>query len=151
VLPCAGDDEWCVVSITSEADRAAVDAVIGQTPLPEWTTAHSPQVVAELLQAAGVAAGPMCRPDEVYDHPQLRWRKLLADMTHPLFDVTLTAETGPAPFRNIPASPQRPAPLPGADTRRVCRDVLGMPDQDIDKLINSGALFAAEDRQGVAP
>jgi crotonobetainyl-CoA:carnitine CoA-transferase CaiB-like acyl-CoA transferase len=69
---------------------------------------------------------------------------------HPLFEVPLPAETGPAPFRNIPASPQRPAPLPGADTRGVCRDVLGMTDRQIQNLIDAGVLFAAEDRQGVS-
>ena len=70
-------------------------------------------------------------------------------VVHPLFDVPLPAETGPAPFRNIPATPHRPAPLPGADTRRVCRDVLGMTEQQTQRLIDSGVLFAADDRQGV--
>jgi crotonobetainyl-CoA:carnitine CoA-transferase CaiB-like acyl-CoA transferase len=92
----------------------------------------------------------MYRPDDVYEHPQVRWRNLFADMVHPLFEVPLPAETGPAPFRNIPASPQRPAPLPGADTRGVCRDVLGMTDRQIQNLIDAGVLFAAEDRQGVS-
>ena len=150
VLPCAGDDEWCVVSITSDADRRAVAEVTGDVPLADWAARHTPAEVADRLQGAGVAAGPMYRPDDVYDHPQLRWRKVLGDMVHPLFDVPLPAETGPAPFRNIPASPQRPAPLPGADTRRVCRDVLGMTEQETEQLIASGVLFAAEDRQGVA-
>ncbi len=149
VLPCAGDDEWCVVSITSDADRRSVAGVTGDEPFAEWVARRTPQEVADRLQAAGVVAGPMYRPDDVYDHPQLRWRNVLSDMTHPLFDVPLPAETGPAPFRNIPPSPQRPAPLPGADTRRVCRDVLGMTEQETQALIDSGVLFAAEDRQGV--
>lgn len=149
VLPCAGDDEWCVVSIASDHDRRAIDAVTGGTELAHWTAQHSPQQVAERLQAAGVAAGPMYRPDEVYDHPQLRWRNVLADMVHPLLEVPLPAETGPAPFRTIPQSPQRPAPLPGADTRAVCREVLGMTATETDQLIGSGVLFATEDREGV--
>lgn len=145
VLPCAGDDEWCVVSIASEGDRAAVAAVTGGIGLPEWAARHTPQQAAELLQAAGVAAGPMNRPDEVYEHPQLRVRNVLADMRHPLFDVPLPAETGPAPFRHIPPSPQRPAPLPGADTRRICSDVLGMTSDETEKLITDGVLFATPD------
>lgn len=151
VLPCAGDDEWCVVSISSDEDRRALTAVTGDEPVADWVAGRTPQKAADRLQAAGVPAGPMYRPDEVYDHPQLRWRNVLADMAHPLFEVPLPAETGPAPFRNIPASPQRPAPLPGADTRHVCRDVLGMTEGDTERLIESGVLFAAEDRQGVAP
>ena len=138
VLPCAGDDEWCVVS------RSGQDA-----DLAAWAAAHTPQEVAERMQAAGVAAGPMNRPEDVYEHPQLRWRNVLADMPHPLFEVPLPAETGPAPFRNIPPSPQRPAPLPGADTRQVCREVLGMDDAQINQLIDAGALFALEATKGV--
>lgn len=150
VLPCAGDDEWCVVSLAGDADRRAVAAVTGDVPLAEWVARHSPQEVADRLQDAGVAAGPMYRPDQVYEHPQLRWRHVLTDMVHPLFEVPLPAETGPAPFRNIPASPLRPAPLPGADTRRLCRDLLGMTDRQIQELIEAGVLFAAEDRQGAS-
>lgn len=150
VLPCAGDDEWCVVSLTSGADRDAVARVTGDVPLADWVARYSPQEAAERLQSAGIAAGPMYRPDEVYEHPQLRHRNVLADMNHPLFDVPLPAETGPAPFRNIPPAPLRPAPLPGADTRRICSDVLGMTDQETERLIAAGVLFAAQDRQEVA-
>ena len=151
LLACAGDDEWCVVSLSTEADRKAVASVAGGSELADWAALHTPQEVAERLQSQGVAAGPMYRPDEVYQQPQLRWRNVLADMTHPLFEVPLPAETGPAPFRNIPAAPHRPAPLPGADTRRVCRDVLGMDDAEIERLIAGGVLFATEDREGIAP
>ena len=145
-LPCEGEDEWCVVSLRTDADRDAVAAVTGGVPLADWTATRTPQEVADRLQAAGVAAGPMCRPDDVYDHPQLRWRSVLSDMTHPLFEVPLPAETGPAPFRNIPPAPQRPAPLPGEDTRRICRDVLGMDNVESERLIADGVLFVTEDR-----
>jgi len=149
VLSCAGDDEWCVVSIGSESERAAVAGVTGGAELAEWAARHTPQQVADQLQAAGVAAGPMYRPEEVYEHPQLRLRKVLADMAHPLFEVPLPAETGPAPFRNIPHSPQRPAPLPGADTRRVCAGVLGMTPDETEHLIAEKVLFATVSAEGV--
>lgn len=149
VLACLGEDQWCVVSITSDADRRAIAGLIGDATLADWTARRTPQQVAEQLQAAGVPAGPMHRPDDVYDHPQLAARHVLADMTHPLFAVPLPAETGPAPYRHIPQAPQRPAPLPGADTRRICRDVLMMADQETERLIADGVLFVAEDREGV--
>jgi crotonobetainyl-CoA:carnitine CoA-transferase CaiB-like acyl-CoA transferase len=65
----------------------------------------------------------------------------LSDMTHPLIDHPLPAETGPAPFRHIPPAPQRPAPLPGQDTREVCRDVLGMSPEQTERLIAERVLF----------
>ena len=127
----------------------AVAGVTGGATLADWAARHTPQEVADRLQAAGVAAGPMYRPDEVYSTSAAALAKRLGRMVHPLFEVPLPAETGPAPFRNIPASPQRPAPLPGADTRRICRDVLGMTEQHTAQLMAAGVLFDAEDRQGV--
>jgi crotonobetainyl-CoA:carnitine CoA-transferase CaiB-like acyl-CoA transferase len=64
-------------------------------------------------------------------------------MVHPLIARPMPAETGPAPFRHIPAAPQRPAPLPGQDTREVCRNLLGMSAEEIDRLIADHVLFEA--------
>jgi crotonobetainyl-CoA:carnitine CoA-transferase CaiB-like acyl-CoA transferase len=147
VYPCAGEDEWCVVSLASEADRQAVAEVTGHpsAELATWTRMHSPYEVAAALQARGVAAGPMNRPDEVYEDPQLVLRRVLHDMTHPLLEHPLPSEAGPAQYRNIPPAGQMPAPLPGADTRMICRDILDMTDDQINRLIADGVLFESED------
>ncbi len=166
VLPCAGDDEWCVISLLIDDDWRSASGVFG-LPIDDarfvtgdarlahrgelvelmstWTRERSPQQVAEALQSAGVAAAQMNRPPDILEDPQLRERKLYADMHHRLFDHALPAETGPAPFRNIPPAPQRPAPLPGQDTREVCLKVLGMSSEQIEQLINDGVLFASTD------
>jgi crotonobetainyl-CoA:carnitine CoA-transferase CaiB-like acyl-CoA transferase len=168
VYPCAGDDEWCVISIRTDADWHSATAIFGLPELADderfatgearvahrqellaqvsaWTRTRPPLQVAEALQSAGVPAGPMNRPPDVLDDPQLRVRKLFSDMTHPLFDHPLPAETGPAPFRHIPPAPQRPAPLPGQDTREICHKILGMSSEETERLINDGVLFASTD------
>jgi crotonobetainyl-CoA:carnitine CoA-transferase CaiB-like acyl-CoA transferase len=165
VYPCAGDDEWCVISIRSDADWISATTVFGQPGLADdqrfgtgesrvahrhdllrqvsaWTRTQTAVQVAEALQAAGVPAGQMNRPPDVLEDPQLCERKLFSDMTHPLFDHPLPAETGPAPFRHIPSAPQRPAPLFGQDTREICHKVLGMSSAEAERLINDGVLFA---------
>ena len=91
----------------------------------------------------------MQRPDDALNDPQLRCRHVLTEMAHPDFEVTLPSESGPAVFRNIAPAPLRPAPLPGADTRRVCRDVLGLDDTDTERLIDAGVLFAHAKREGI--
>jgi crotonobetainyl-CoA:carnitine CoA-transferase CaiB-like acyl-CoA transferase len=168
VYPCAGDDEWCVISIRTDADWRSATAVFGLPELADderfatggariahrhellaqvsaWTRTRPPLQVAEALQSAGIRAGQMNRPPDVLEDPQLRARKLFADMTHPLFDHPLPAETGPAPFRHIPPAPQRPAPLPGQDTREICHKILGMSSEETERLINDGVLFASTD------
>jgi len=166
VLPCAGDDEWCVISIRTDTDWRSASAVFGLPELGDdarfatggarlahrgdlleqvsaWTRGRTPSQVAEALQAAGVPAGQMNRPPDVLEDPQLSQRKLFSDMRHPLFDHPLPAETGPAPFRHIPQAPQRPAPLPGQDTREICHKVLGMSSEETEQLIDARVLFAS--------
>jgi crotonobetainyl-CoA:carnitine CoA-transferase CaiB-like acyl-CoA transferase len=168
VLPCAGDDEWCAISIRSDHDWHSACAVFEFVELADdprfatgearlahrselvtrvsaWTRDRTPQDVAQALQSAGVPAGQMNRPPDILEDPQLCERKLFSDMRHPLFDHPLAAETGPAPFRHIPPAPQRPAPLPGQHTREICHKVLGMSSEETDRLIHDGVLFASTD------
>lgn len=166
VYPCAGDDEWCVISIRSDSEWRCIAAIFEQPRLADdprfatgearmahraelvalvsaWTRLRSPGQAAEALQAAGIPAGPMNRPPDVLEDPQLIERKLLSNMVHPLVERPLPAETGPAPFHHIPPAPQRPAPLPGQDTRELCRKLLGMSTEEIDRLIADEVLFGA--------
>ena len=166
VLPCMGDDEWCAISIRTDGDWHSATAVLGLDELADdrrfatgearlahrselvaqlstWTRDRTPHQVAGALQSAGVPAGQMNRPPDILEDPQLRERKLFRDMTHPLFDHPLPAESGPAPFRHIPPAPQRPAPLPGQHTREICHKVLGMSTEETEQLIQHGVLFAS--------
>jgi crotonobetainyl-CoA:carnitine CoA-transferase CaiB-like acyl-CoA transferase len=153
VYPCAGDDEWCVISIRGDADRTALAAVLGCAELPTersalaaavgaWTGTLDKAVVTGLLQTAGVPAGPMNRTQDILDDPQVRLRKLFTDMVHPLFDAPMPSETGPAPYLHIPPAELRPAPIPGEHTREICQKVLAMDARETQRLIAEGALFA---------
>jgi crotonobetainyl-CoA:carnitine CoA-transferase CaiB-like acyl-CoA transferase len=165
VYPCAGDDEWCVISIGSDDEwRCAANLLdhpecvddprfaTGEARLANrcelmemmsaWTRTRTPVRATELLQSAGVPAGPMNRPPDVLEDPQLTERKLFSDMAHPLIERPLPAETGPAPFQHIPPAPQRPAPLPGQDTREICRNLLQMSTEETERLIRDRVLFA---------
>ena len=51
VHPCAGDDEWCVISLRNDDDRAALAAVTGGAEVSEWTSSRDKTVVADALQA----------------------------------------------------------------------------------------------------
>jgi len=165
VYPCAGDDEWCVISIGSDDEWRCIASLFDH---PEWaddprfatgesrlanrrelvelvsarTRTRTPVRVAGLLQSAGVAAGPMNRPPDILEDPQLVERKLFSNMVHPLIERPLPAETGPAPFQHIPPAPQRPAPMPGQDTRDICRNLLRMSAEETERLIRDGVLFA---------
>jgi crotonobetainyl-CoA:carnitine CoA-transferase CaiB-like acyl-CoA transferase len=141
VYPCAGDDEWCVISLRNDDDRAALSAVTGAAGISEWTSARDKTEVAHLLQRAGVPAAPMNRAVDVLVDPQLTFRKVFSDMTHPLLDAPMPTETGPAPYRHIPPAELRPAPMPGEHTREICQKLLAMDADETDRLIADGVLF----------
>lgn len=157
VYPCAGDDEWCVISVCSDADRVALAKVMGVTELPSsraefvasvagWTAARDKAEIAEAVQYAGVAAGPMNRAVDVLADPQVAHRGLYVEMVHPLFATPMTTEAHPAPFGRIPDAPQHPAPMPGEHTRRIGREVLGLDADATERLIVEGVLFAPPPR-----
>ena len=157
VYPCDGDDEWCVISLRSDADREAMAATLGRDALPgdraglfaavsEWTSSRHKTVVADVLQRAGVPAAPMNRAVDVLADPQITFRKVFSDMAHPLFDAPMPTETGPAPYRHIAAAELRPAPMPGEHTREICQKLLAMDADETDRLIAEGVLFTQRGR-----
>jgi crotonobetainyl-CoA:carnitine CoA-transferase CaiB-like acyl-CoA transferase len=157
VYPCDGDDEWCVISLRSDADREAMAATLGRDALPgdraaliaavsEWTSSRDKTVVADMLQRAGVPAAPMNRAVDVLADPQITFRKVFSDMAHPLFDAPMPTETGPAPYRHIAAAELRPAPMPGEHTREICQKLLAMDADETDRLITEGVLFTQRGR-----
>ena len=151
VCPCAGEDEWCVISVRDQADRAVLAARIGidlpvdgaalTAILGAYTGSWDKHVLTEELQGAGVPAGPMNRPGDVLDDVQLQFRSLYSDLEHPLFDEPMPSETGPAPYRTIPRGELRPAPAAGEHTRDIAHRALGLDNTEIDRLIAEGVLF----------
>lgn len=156
VYPCAGDDEWCVISLRTAADRLALAAAMSADALPDdraalidavsaWTSGLDKSVVAADLQRAGVPAAPMNRAVDVLADPVLRHRRTLTDMVHPLFDQPMPTETSPARFAHIARAELRPAPMPGEHTREICHKVLALDTEEIDRLLADGVLFTAAD------
>ncbi len=159
VYPCAGDDEWCVVTVRDDRDWGRLRGVLGWATDPRfdgaggrlahraeldrrlsaWTSERSPRQVTRLLQHAGVPAGFMQRPDEYEHDPQLQARDFLRSFEQPGLEPRRIEN---APFRSeqIAAPPATVAPEPGAHTREICAQLLGMTDAAVDALVEAGVL-----------
>jgi crotonobetainyl-CoA:carnitine CoA-transferase CaiB-like acyl-CoA transferase len=162
VYPCAGDDEWCVVTVRDDDDwrrlrdalgnpQWAADPDLATTTgrlarrteidehLTRWTRTLLPREVTATLQAAGVPAGFMQRPDEFEDDPQLQARDFLRMLEQPGLEPRAVDN---APFRSqrIPAPAEDPAPEAGEHTRAICTGLLGLTTDEVDRLIASGVL-----------
>jgi crotonobetainyl-CoA:carnitine CoA-transferase CaiB-like acyl-CoA transferase len=163
VFPCAGDDEWCVVTVRDTADFAALARTIDRADLLEddrfstvagreehrdeledllrvWTSARTPREAATELQRRGVPAGPMLRVTDLPDDPHLIERGFYRTMTHPHLDGVFPTENHPARFTRMVDAPLVPAPLPGEHSRHILRSVLALSDDRIDALVSAGVV-----------
>lgn len=140
VFPCAGEDQWCVVTPRDEADRERLAAVIGAQPLTAWLADKTPDEAAQILQSAGVPAAPMLRAADLADQPYYNARGLFRSEPHDLLPEPMTAERRPAIWPSIPDADARPAPLMCQDTYAVMQDWLGMDEAECARLEAEGVL-----------
>jgi len=87
-----------------------------------------------------VAAGAAVHVKDLLTEPHLTARHQLGELHQPGYDEPLEVFMGPALFENIPEPRLRAASAMAADTRELCRELLGMPDSQIDELAAAGVL-----------
>ena len=162
LYPCAGEDEWCAVTVRDDEDWRRLRAAIGDpgwaaddafaraagraagrseidARLSAWTRTRPPREVATLLQRAGVPAGFMQRPDEYERDPQFQAREFLRTFAQPGL-APLRIENAPFRSERTPVPASAPAPDAGAHTREICAQLLGMDDDAVDRLLEAGVL-----------
>ncbi|WP_063129198.1 CaiB/BaiF CoA transferase family protein [Nocardia fusca] len=162
VYACAGDDEWCVVTVHDDHQWAALCGVLDRLDLlsdtrlssaadrianrPEldrivaaWLHDRDPQGAAAELQEAGVPAGAMLRLPQLLTDPHLTARGSYTQVEHDQLPMSLPAAARAAVFTGIADPPTRQAPLAGEHTREICTE-LGMDSAEIDALIGSRVL-----------
>ena len=144
VYPCAGDDEWCVVTVETDTQRAALAMVIGsrdgaggklEEALRVWLAGQSPHDAMEVLQAAGIPAGAMIRVSDMPAFKHFSDRRFFRPISNPTLQVPFLVEARPVCAAHLPDPGNAPAPLMGQDGIAVVRDWLHLPDDQIAALI----------------
>lgn len=157
VYPCAGEEQWCVITVRDDEEWGRLRAVMGDPEwarkpayrgvegrcaardvidrhLAEWTRVRTNREVMEQLQAARVPAGMMTYPTDQLEDPHFLARGYLRPVEQP--DLGSIVLEGPAwRATRIPEPITRPAPRLGADTRAICTTLLGLDEHDVDRLI----------------
>ncbi|MFN0092941.1 MAG: CoA transferase [Acidimicrobiales bacterium] len=160
--PCAGEDEWCTLTVTDDAAWAALRAVLGEPDwarnpeldhlagrqarhdelderLAAWTRPQPAAEVERRLLAAGVPAGKVQRSRDLRVDPQYVHREFYRRLPH--------SEVGVVPYaghqyriRGYDNGPLRAAPMLGEHTDHVLRELLGLTDDEIAELAIADAL-----------
>lgn len=96
----------------------------------------------DLLEQAGVPAGPVNEIADMLADPQTLAREMRVKVPHTRLGEVDTLGL-PVKFSRTPGGPKRGAPLYGEHTRAVLRD-LGYSEEEIGALLASGAAVAAD-------
>ncbi|WP_438822717.1 CaiB/BaiF CoA transferase family protein [Nocardia barduliensis] len=163
VFACAGEDEWCAVTVRTDAEWAALCALacagewaedprtataaarlahreLADRVLTGWLSRCTPGEAMHRLQQAGIPAGAMLRLPELLTDPHLKERDAFVWLTHDLLPAALPAAGSVARFAGIAEPALRPAPLAGEQTREIARELLGLSEARIEELVEAGVL-----------
>jgi crotonobetainyl-CoA:carnitine CoA-transferase CaiB-like acyl-CoA transferase len=163
LFACAGEDAFCAVTVDGDDDFTNLATVIGRpelaadpryatasdrvahreeldAALQEWISPLDPRDAQDRLQAGRVAAGAAVHVKDLLTDPHLAARHQLAELIQPGHDAPLEVLQGPALFEVIPGPLLNPAPANAADTRDICREILGLSEAEIDELASAGDL-----------
>jgi len=160
VYRCRGEERWCTIAIFRDEEWQRFCQVIGKPSLvrepkfatllkrkeneaeldqlvEEWTSNFTAEGVMNLLQTNGIPAGVVKNAEDIYNDPQLKERGFSWELEHKeigLFHHLCV----PFNFSKTPQQPRMPAPCLGEHTEYVCREVLGMSEQEFDELLVEG-------------
>ena len=133
-LPQLTDDPRYATNAQRNTNRLSLIAALQEAFLTrtyeEWEA---------ILLPAGVPMGAINRIDHVVEHPQVAARGALVECEHPVAGQ-IRMVGPPVRMSETPGGVRRPAPLVGEHTESVLREMLGMKDDEIARLRQSGAI-----------
>ena len=163
VYPCAGDDRWIAIAVTTEAQWQALCRVIERPDLavdpslssPEgrrrqaealdaaiaqWSRHQDDEAAAQRLQAAGAPAGASLDIARVYQHPQLRQGGYLRPL-RTSDGATRLLPGLPWRFDELPGHHIAAAPVLGQDNAYVYGELLGLSEAEIARLVEAQIIY----------
>ncbi|SEH19322.1 Crotonobetainyl-CoA:carnitine CoA-transferase CaiB [Sphingopyxis sp. YR583] len=136
IVPAAGDDEWCVVTVAHEHDLAST---------ADRVACLDAMSAARALQAEGLAAAPVLRVADLPDFAYYRERGSFRVDRHPYLPDPVTSESDAALFLRKPPAPVQPAPLAGEQSVEVVQDWLGLDRAEVEQLVGVDVLQPTRD------
>jgi benzylsuccinate CoA-transferase BbsF subunit len=155
---CQGEDRWCAISVFTDEEWESFCTVIGNPALKndpkfatfrarktneeeldrlvnEWTSTRTAEEVMSKMQAAGVAAGVAETGEDLLDNdPQFKYRKTFVQLEYPDGGKYRT-QMGNHFLMSKYTPEMRRAPLLGEHNEYIFKELLGLPDDEYDKLV----------------
>ena len=93
----------------------------------------------EILLANDIPMGAINNLAQVVEHPQVKARESFQDVNHPSVGNVRVVRS-PVRLSKTPARKPTPSPVHGQHTREVLKEVLGLPDGEVDRLAAAGVV-----------
>jgi crotonobetainyl-CoA:carnitine CoA-transferase CaiB-like acyl-CoA transferase len=160
--PCLGNEAWCVISCSTDAQWLALVALMEDESLANdpdlktvegrwarhdelddriraWSQAWTPYQLMRELQAVGVPAGMVQTAEDLWRDPHLRARHYTVMMEHP--DLGIVEHPGmTVKLHKTPGQIQRPVGRLGEANEAVFRGLLGLSPDEISRLAEAGVI-----------
>jgi crotonobetainyl-CoA:carnitine CoA-transferase CaiB-like acyl-CoA transferase len=104
----------------------------------EWTINYPPEAVEEMLQKAGVGAGTVANAQDIDEDPQMNYYNFYREQEHPYMGRLRYYHPAPIKLSGAETAVGRPV-LVGEHTDFICTKILGMKQEQVDKLRQQGA------------
>jgi benzylsuccinate CoA-transferase BbsF subunit len=160
IYRCRGDDRWVAIAVMDDDEwRSFVQAIsspawarakkyataAGRVKhsdeldrlVEAWTVNYPPEAVEEMLQRAGVGAGVVANAKDIDEDPQMNYYNFYRELDHPYMGRLRYYHPAPIKLSAAETAVQRPVLL-GEHTDYVCKEILGMPDEEIERLRRKG-------------
>ena len=162
VFPCAGQDRWISIAVTTEQEWNGLRAAMGDPAwataadfastaqrvqnidalhqrLSAWTRTFDDYELAHRLQRHGVAAAPVLNVADLLRDPHYRARGTFIEVQHPLgFHETIYG----AYVKTSRTEPDvQPGPAMGRDNDVVFKRLLGMAEDRYRQLIEAQVIY----------
>ena len=173
LYPCAGDDGWVSITVTSDAEWANFVRAVGEAwasnrdwetaesrlsqrksldeAIGRWTSDKDKHEVMHLLQSSGVACGAVYNTRDIATDAHHADRGFFEISQHP-------EPVGPRPhsaplfgLTRVDRPPDRLAPRFGEANRKVFQELLGRTDQEYDELMDQQVISDVPVNPGVTP
>jgi crotonobetainyl-CoA:carnitine CoA-transferase CaiB-like acyl-CoA transferase len=160
--PCLGNEAWCVISCTTDAQWQALVALMEDDTLAHdpdlksaegrwtrhdeiderisaWSKDWTPYQLMRELQAVGVPAGMVQTAEDLWRDPHLRARNYMVSIEHP--DLGVVEHPGmTVKLHETPGKIQRSVGQLGEANEAVFRGLLGLSPDELSRLIETGVI-----------
>jgi benzylsuccinate CoA-transferase BbsF subunit len=160
IYKCEGDERWVAIAVMNDEEWQSFRKAIGNPGwamdarfatadsrvknsdeldrlVAEWTAHYTPEYVMQLLQKAGVGAGVVADAADLDQDPQMKHYGFYHEIEHPFMGKLRYYHAPGMKLSGVDADVVGPVQI-GEHTDYVCKDILGMPQDEIDSLRQKG-------------